>query len=136
MLKIKMGLLVLSLLLNFTISAQQKVVFDNWNKGGVTNWPVELTMFQLNESIKISEITTYHWNNGKGSTGNAFGPYIKLFDVETSREFGPWKANLTRGSYGAKNVTWTAYPNKVIPPGIERTTPGPTALTPGLASSN
>lgn len=118
MLKTKMIILFFSIGFTLSITAQQTVIFDNWNKGGVSNWPKEFTMFQLNESVKISEIVTYHWNNGNGSTGNAFGPYIKLFDIETSKEFGPWKATLSGGSYNSTNVTWTTYPNETIPPGI------------------
>ncbi len=117
MLKLKTLILFLTMLFAFSVTAQQTIVFDNWNKGSVTSWPIEFTMFQLSESVKISEIVTYHWNNGQGSTGNTFGPYIKLFDVETSRQFGPWKATLTGGSYGAQNVTWTAHPNETIPAG-------------------
>ncbi len=118
MLKPKTLILLLTVLFTFSITAQQTVVFDNWNKGGVSNWPKEFTMFQLDQSVKVSQIVTYHWNNGNGSTGNEFGPYIKLFDVETSKEFGPWKATLSGGSYNSTNVTWTAYPNETIPPGI------------------
>ena len=110
-------ILSLTILFSITLSAQT-VIFDNWNKGGVTNWPDGLTMFKLTKSTKISKIVTYHWNNGRGSAGNAFGAYIKLYDIENDRKFGPWKATLTGGSYGAKNVTWTAHPNEVLPPGI------------------
>ena len=117
MLKAKSLFLFFTLFFSLTLTAQT-VIFDNWNKGGVSNWPDGLTMFELTQPTKISEIVTYHWNNGQGSTGNTFGPYIKLYDIDNFRKFGPWKATLTGGSYRTKNVTWTAHPNEVLPPGI------------------
>jgi len=110
--------LFLLLSIGFVPLPAQDVVMDNWNKDSVQNWPDELSMFELKESKFISYIDTYHWNDAKGSTGNQFGAYIKLKEIDSGMVYGPWKAILKSGTRGAKNVHWVVYPNITIPAGI------------------
>ncbi len=98
----------------------QSVIVDYWNKGGVANWPNALTKFEIKKATYISYIDTYHWNNGKGSTGNNFGPYIKLNEVNSNKQYGPWLAQLKSGMNNAPNVHWIVKPNITLPPGIYR----------------
>ena len=45
------------------------VIFNNSNIGGVLNNPTAPTTFTTNHSYRITNIMTYHWNNGYGPRG-------------------------------------------------------------------
>ncbi len=114
----KLILALLFLLVPLAQTQAETVVFDNWNKGGVSSWPKQLTMFELSEPTYVFYIDTYHWNNGKGSTGHEFGAFIKLTNIDSTKEYGPWKVELKSGTGGAQNVHWVARPNTKLPVGI------------------
>ena len=90
---IKLVLTIVLILVPFSQARAETVVFDNWNKGGVSNWPKQLTMFEITEPTHINYIDTYHWNNGKGSDGHEFGAYIKLTDIDSTKEYVPGRLN-------------------------------------------
>ncbi len=110
-------LLFVFFILPFSQSHAESVLVDNWNKGGVSNWPNALTKFELTQSTYISYIDTYHWNNGKGSFGNNFGAYIKIIELNSNKKYGPWKVQLRSGTNNAPNVHWIVHPNITLPPG-------------------
>jgi hypothetical protein len=89
-----------------------RVIFDNWNKGGVSNGPLRVPSFTLGQSTLIASILNYHWNNGRGQNPGT----IALVDVQ-GRIFGPWPAAGTSGTGGAVNVNWKATPNLTLPAG-------------------
>ncbi|GAB4398221.1 MAG: hypothetical protein OHK0048_09140 [Rhodoferax sp.] len=93
--------------------AAGSVLFDNGNLGAVHNKPTQATRVRFASNVTITKLTTYHWNNGRGtpSTGS-----IGLRDA-SGRLYGPWP---TKGSPGQGNVTnayWNAYPNVSLPAG-------------------
>lgn len=114
----KLCLLLFLVLIPFSQVYAQSVIIDNWNKGGVSNWPNALTKFEITQSTNISYIDTYHWNNGKGSTGNNFGAYIKIIEINSNKKYGPWQAQLRSGTNNAPNVHWIVNPNITLPSGI------------------
>src|SRR5215831_11270317 len=78
--------MALSLLAATAMPAHAQTVFDDFNIYAVTNGPTAPTTFTLAGTTKISQIITYHWNNGLGAqpgtislvtpAGVRFGPYL------------------------------------------------------------
>ncbi len=116
----KLCLLLVLLITPLSEIYAQSVIVDYWNKGGVSNWPDALTKFEITQPTYISYIDTYHWNNGRGSTGNEFGAFIKIIEVNSNKKYGPWQAQLKSGMNNAPNVHWIVNPNITLPPGIYR----------------
>lgn len=87
-------------------------IFSNMNDWGVGNAPSANTQFTLSKSYMITEILTYHWNNGKGAAPGT----IKLVDGN-GKVYGPWSTIGLAGSGGVKNCNWQCNPNIVLPAG-------------------
>lgn len=64
------------------------------------------------QPMKVTEISTYHWNDGKGKTPGTLG--LKAAD---GTEYGPWPTTGLPGQGGVPNASWVAKPNEVVPPG-------------------
>lgn len=88
-------------------------IFNNWNVGGVDNYPSYAPSFTLSEPYMITYIDTYHWNYGSGTEA---GGTIRLID-NYGNEYGPWRVETKSGQGGVPNAWWIAHPNKVIPAG-------------------
>ncbi len=86
-------------------------IFDTFNTAGVGNKPTAPTTFTLRGPHVITQIMTYHWNNGRGMAPGT----IALKD-QAGKIYGPWPAKATAGS-GAPNVFWTVNPNVRVPAG-------------------
>lgn len=86
-------------------------IFDTFNTASVGNNPTVPTMFTLRGSYVITQIMTYHWNNGRG-----MAPGTIALKGQTGKIYGPWPAKATAGS-GAQNVFWTVNPNVRVPAG-------------------
>jgi len=87
-------------------------LFNNSNSAGVANHPTNPTMFTLNARASISELVTYHWNNGRGARPGTIG-----LRSQTGQIFGPFAARGVAGQGGAPNVNWVATPNATLPAG-------------------
>lgn len=61
---------------------------------------------QFGKAYYLTEITTYHWNGGKGSA-----PGKISLESDDGTVYGPWKAALVNGVY------WVAKPNTRVPVG-------------------
>ncbi len=90
-----------------------KVIFNNWNTGGVDNSPSCAPSFTLSEPHMITYIDTYHWNYGSGTKA---GGTVVLRDHD-GKEYGPWQVETKSGQGGVPNAWWIAHPNEVIPAG-------------------
>jgi hypothetical protein len=91
------------------------VVFDNGNKEAVFNRPPNPTKFKTDRIYFITQIRTYHWNNGHGAT-----PGKISLEHENGARYGPWEAGATAGHGGVLNVNWNVFPNITLPPGEYR----------------
>lgn len=80
-------------------------IFKVGNDLAVQNGGVSPTV-SLKQPYFLTEITTYHWNAGKGSPAGTIA--LRAVDGTT---YGPWKAALVNGVY------WVAKPNVRIPEG-------------------
>ncbi len=94
-------------------STPTKVLLDSSNTSGVTQTAsTQGPNFYSRVPIVITEIWTYHWNNGRGATPGTVS--IKCSDGKT---YGPWQCAGSSGSGGAPNVNWTTYPHAKLPAG-------------------
>ena len=93
--------------------AQQiRELFNNSNVYGVNNGINGQPTFSVSGVTRITEITTYHWNFGRGQAPGS----ISLRSV-SGQSWGPFAAHGSSGQNNAPNVNWTANPNVDLPPG-------------------
>lgn len=92
--------------------ASGNVLFDNRNTGGVSNGPVQATVFSLQQKATVTKITTYHWNSGRGAAPGTIG-----LRSQSGQMYGPWSASGSGGQGGVKNANWHVSPNMVVPAG-------------------
>ncbi|MDD5473439.1 MAG: FecR domain-containing protein [Candidatus Methanoperedens sp.] len=89
-----------------------KEIFTNTNIGAVYNSPTSPTTFTLDDTYKITTITTYHWNDGSG----AYPGTIGLKDSRGNK-LGTWTATGRAGQGGVSNAYWDVTPDIVLAPG-------------------
>jgi hypothetical protein len=87
-------------------------LFNNTNTGGVANGPTSPTVFVLQSAAQVTELVTYHWNNGRGSP-----PGTIALRSANGQIYGPYQAHGVSGQNGAADVNWVADVNLVLPPG-------------------
>ncbi len=87
---------------------------NNTNGNAVQNNPAShRTPCHLSAPAHITQLVTYHWNNGQGAKPGT----IMFFQPSTGIQFGPFAATGSPGQGGAPNVNWVADVNIVVPPG-------------------
>lgn len=93
--------------------AQQVREFLNTtNIYGVNNGVSSQPAFAVIGTTRITEISTYHWNFGRGQMPGS----ISLRSY-TGQTWGPFPVRGSAGQNNAQNVNWTATPNVDIPGG-------------------
>jgi hypothetical protein len=95
--------MALALLAATARPAHAQTVFDNFNIYGVTNGPTAPTTFVLTGTTQISQLITYHWNNGLGAQPGT----ISLVTPAGVR-FGPYLASGVPGQNNVQNAAWVA----------------------------
>jgi hypothetical protein len=70
------------------------------------------TSFTVSESWLVTEIKTYHWNNGNGVIPGTIG----LIDTEGTI-LGTWQADGLPGQGDVPNAYWVINPDIIIPAG-------------------
>ncbi len=99
----------------FVASAQAADLCNNTNTGGVLNNPSShRTPCSLGQPAHITQLVTYHWNNGMGARPGT----ILLFSPNTGNQWGPFPASGSSGQGGKANVNWTANVNLTVPAGV------------------
>ncbi|MBV8394678.1 MAG: PKD domain-containing protein [Actinobacteria bacterium] len=86
----------------YTCSGAQKKLLDSTNTGGVVNGGRPPSFITFGKAYCLTQITTYHWNNGQGA------PPGTLSLKTTGQTIGPFPAKASAGQGGAKNVNWYA----------------------------
>jgi hypothetical protein len=94
-------------------SAQAQYVIDTFNNSAVLNTPRQQVTFQLSREAVITQLITYHWNNGHGARPGL----LCLHNYVTGAQYGCSQATGYPGSYGVQNVSWIATPNVRVPAG-------------------
>ncbi len=87
-------------------------IFKVTNVRGVQNGATTPTTFTVSLAWTVTEIRTYHWNNGRGAKPGTIG-----LRAANGAIYGPWQATGESGSGGAPNVYWVVKPNVIIGPG-------------------
>ncbi|MEW6125624.1 MAG: hypothetical protein AB1757_01060 [Acidobacteriota bacterium] len=89
------------------------IIFDNWNRGAVSNHPSQATRFTISQPHLITLIRNYHWNNGKGAVPRTIG----LRDDKGNR-FGPWQCKRPAGKASVASTHWECQPYDILPAGV------------------
>ncbi len=91
----------------------EREVAKTSNDGGVQNGPTAPTVVTFKEKYVVTFISTYHWNNGRGTaTPGTIG--LRGSDGTV---YGPWKTTGVASQSGVPNINWEARPNVALPPG-------------------
>ncbi|QDG76396.1 peptidoglycan-binding protein [Labrenzia sp. PHM005] len=90
------------------LSGQETEVLNTYNKATVRSGPSVSPQVTLRVPTLITQLQTYHWNNG---TGTAQAGAIGIAGI------GFWQAVGAPGMNNAPNVEWIARPNLVLNPG-------------------
>ena len=93
-----------------------EVLYDSTNIAAVLSGPKALLWLTFNQDTRITEIFTYHWNDGRGTQGGT----ISLIEKTSGRTVGTWTATCTPGMNNVPNVNWTVKPDLVLPKGTYR----------------
>ena len=103
---------VISATISVVGEAKDLLLFENHNVGAVQNGGTSPT-FEIPSAATITEIETYHWNDGSGSatTGEV------SLEGDDGRVYGPWPTEGTPGQGGVPNAYWTATADVELPPG-------------------
>lgn len=88
-------------------------LFNNFNNNQVENGPSQSPVLSFEHSVVLTQLQTYHWNQGQGIGGT---PVLALRSEDGRYYYGPWKATLKGGS-GARNIFCMAQPYAQIPAG-------------------
>jgi len=91
---------------------QVRQVLDSTNIYGVNNGVGSQPSFVVIGTTRITEISTYHWNFGRGQAPGSIA--IRSY---TGQTWGPFPARGSAGQNNAQNVNWTANPNVDLPGG-------------------
>src|SRR5262249_4927111 len=92
-------------------AAQNTDLFNNFNSAAVSTGPNLPPLFGLGAPARITELVTYHWNNGRGAIPSAI--YLRSSTGQTWQ----FPARGDSGQNGAPSVNWVAAANVVVPPG-------------------
>ncbi|MCX7010653.1 MAG: discoidin domain-containing protein [Kiritimatiellaeota bacterium] len=91
-----------------------QTVVRTGNMGGVDNRPTAPTHFTATESYVVTDISTYHWNYGRGTPA----PGTIGLRHSDGTLYGPWRAKGTPGQGGVENAIWIVAPNVALKAGI------------------
>lgn len=109
-------LVMIAAVVMVTMTANAADLFNNTNVFGVINGPTAATSFTLGLPMQLTELTTYHWNNGRGLPHNT-NLTISL-QGPNGATFGPFSAQGSCGQNNVCDVNWTAHLNVTVPPGV------------------
>jgi hypothetical protein len=87
-------------------------LYNNTNSASVLSRPTAPTGFALFHPANVTEIVTYHWNNGRGAA-----PGTITLRGPGGRVFGPFRARGVGGQNNAPDVNWVADINVTLPAG-------------------
>ena len=95
------------------VQREVQQLFNNSNGSAVANRPPKAMMFRVDMPTHVTTITTYHWNNGRGT--QAAGTIAVRSG--TGEVYGPWQATGRPGQGGIPNAYWIANPEVTLPAG-------------------
>jgi uncharacterized protein YjbI with pentapeptide repeats/MinD-like ATPase involved in chromosome partitioning or flagellar assembly len=109
--------------------------FDNWNLDAVQNSPTQPTRFRITQTIHLTDIADYHWNDGRGAEPER--NYITLRKLDGARKFPRWPVRGIPRQGGVANATWECQPGMDLLPGVyEVVDSSPQSWSQNAASGN
>jgi hypothetical protein len=93
-------------------SSVEEEMYTITSVGGAENGPTKPTVFTIDESWQVTEIKTYHWNNGMGMI-----PGTISLTSDDGITYGPWPATGAEGQGGVVDAYWIVNPQVTIPAG-------------------
>jgi hypothetical protein len=93
---------------SYRCTGAQLKLFDNSNGQGIMNGASAPTFSTKGHAYCLSQIATYHWNNGTGATPGTIGLTVVSGLGGAGNVLGPLAATGSSGQGGAQNVNWTA----------------------------
>lgn len=94
-----------------TESQPAQGVFDNGNTLGVKEGG-KPPRVQITQDIVVTEISSYHYNKGKGAT-----PGQLSLKSDSGTVYGPWQTTGQMGQGNVPNAFWVAKPDAKVPAG-------------------
>lgn len=99
------------MVLAVSLPASAVDLFNNTNAGAVENG-AKPPSFLNGQTVHVTQIETYHWNNGRGAA-----PGTLTIHSMSGQNYGPFKATGSSGQGGAPNVNWVASVDVTLPLG-------------------
>jgi len=93
-------------------SSAEEEMYTITSIGAAENGASQPTVFTIDEAWLVTEIKTYHWNNGKGVT-----PGMISLESGDGITYGPWQATGEPGQGGVVDAYWVVSPQVTIPAG-------------------
>lgn len=93
-------------------ASAEEVMFTITSVGVAENGATKPTIFTIDESWLVTEIKTYHWNDGNG-----VAPGMISLKSSDGTIYGPWQATGAPGQGGVVNAYWIVNPQVTIPTG-------------------
>lgn len=82
------------------------------NTSTVENRPTKPTRLTFAKPFRLTYLSTYHWNYGKGAKPGSIG-----LEGPGGLIYGPWSTNGAPGQGGVKNASWECRPEVTLPAG-------------------
>ena len=98
--------------LRTALAQQSEKIFDNGNIYAVKNRPTRTTVLVFDTPTRITQIKTYHWNNGRGAPAGTIA-----LQSSSGETFGPWRTVGLPGQGGVRSAYWVALPDVSLPAG-------------------
>jgi hypothetical protein len=95
---------------------QVQELFSNMNTQNVQTGAASRATFTLFEPALVTEISTYHWNDGRGAQPGTIT--LRHHGGVVQGTYGPFPTRGIAGQYNAQNVTWVASINLTLPAGL------------------
>ena len=92
-------------------NAPDPVLFEISSIAGTSNGPTKPSVAEL-PAARITDITTYHWNDAQGAT-----PGTIALEAEDGTVYGPFQTEGADGQGGVPNAYWIAKVDVEVPAG-------------------
>ena len=94
------------------VAGTAEEIFVLTSIGSAHNGATAPTTFTTTRSWQVTEIKTYHWNEGNGAI-----PGTISLVADDGASYGPWQASGLPGQGDVSNAYWVVNPNIAIPAG-------------------
>jgi hypothetical protein len=94
---------------------QVQELFNNMNTQNVQTGAASRATFVLHAAARVTEISTYHWNNAQGAQPGSLT--LRRYYNGITDTFGPFPVRGAAGQFNVQNATWVASLSLDLPVG-------------------